>query len=441
MRRTRSIAAAMLALALSLAAVAACRGTGAFRANEAAVRRVVELGRADNLAASHALDLCRFGARPAGSLAHEKACEWALERMKEFGLENVHLELVDLSAALGEAAPAGARPVANVVGDIPGSVEPDEYVIVGAHIDSTPLGTGATDNAAGSAAVLEAARLLAKSGAKPKRTIRFILFAGEESGLLGSKAYVAAHPELMPKISAMYNMDYGTGWISGVAGTPPMRNDLGTAFAAAERIDPAMPFRVEPVDYLPAVNADCCASANRSAAAGAGGCGGKVKVVRRTSDGRLEEVEQTLEELGIDPADLGPGEGVDSLGRRFVKGCGGAPAAGGDRQNACGVPSGAPSTASVIEGLTARGDSLKIMLMGSSDHAPFLAAGVPALFFDQGADSTVAYPIHSEKDTYEAIVPRYLEHSAVVIALGALGTADLDRTISRERLLAPDDAK
>ncbi|MGH9762433.1 MAG: M20/M25/M40 family metallo-hydrolase, partial [Blastocatellia bacterium] len=104
----------------------------------------------------------------------------------------------------------------NVVGDIPGTTKPDEYVILGAHLDSWDLGTGATDNGAGSMAVLEAARLLKAAGVKPERTIRFILFGGEEEGLLGSRAYVNAHKDLMPKISGMFALDTGTGRVRGV---------------------------------------------------------------------------------------------------------------------------------------------------------------------------------------------------------------------------------
>ena len=83
--------------------------------------------------------------------------------------------------------------VHNTVAEIRGSEKPDEVVIIGAHLDSWDLGTGATDNGTGSAAVLEAARALKKLGVKPKRTIRFVLFTGEEQGLNGSKAYVKQH--------------------------------------------------------------------------------------------------------------------------------------------------------------------------------------------------------------------------------------------------------
>ena len=101
--------------------------------------------------------------------------------------------------------------VYNTVAEIPGNEKPDEVVIIGAHLDSWDLATGATDNGTGSTAVLEAARALKKSGVKPKRTIRFVLFTGEEQGLNGSKAYVAKHQDELKKISAVLVHDSGTG--------------------------------------------------------------------------------------------------------------------------------------------------------------------------------------------------------------------------------------
>jgi Zn-dependent M28 family amino/carboxypeptidase len=107
----------------------------------------------------------------------------------------------------------GGAPVTvyNTVGEIPGTEKADEIVILGAHLDSWDLGTGATDNGTGSMAVLEAARALQRSGMKPKRTIRFVLFTGEEQGLNGSKEYVKKHKEELAKISAVLVHDSGTG--------------------------------------------------------------------------------------------------------------------------------------------------------------------------------------------------------------------------------------
>jgi len=101
--------------------------------------------------------------------------------------------------------------VYNTVSEIRGTEKPDEVVILGAHLDSWDLGTGATDNGTGSTAVLEAARALQKLGVKPKRTIRFVLFTGEEQGLNGSRAYVAAHKDELAKISGVLVHDLGTG--------------------------------------------------------------------------------------------------------------------------------------------------------------------------------------------------------------------------------------
>ena len=81
----------------------------------------------------------------------------------------------------------------NTIAEIRGAQLPGQVVILGAHLDSWDLGTGTTDNGTGSMVVLEAARAIARSGVKPKRTIRFILFSGEEEGLLGSRAYAATH--------------------------------------------------------------------------------------------------------------------------------------------------------------------------------------------------------------------------------------------------------
>src|SRR5277367_1161623 len=89
--------------------------------------------------------------------------------------------------------------VYNTVAELPGGEKPDEVVMLGAHLDSWDLGTGSTDNGTGSMAVLEAARVLAKLNLKPKRTIRFVLFSGEEQGLYGSEEYVKTHQNELEK--------------------------------------------------------------------------------------------------------------------------------------------------------------------------------------------------------------------------------------------------
>lgn len=98
----------------------------------------------------------------------------------------------------------------NILADIPGSSRSNEYVMAGAHLDSWVASDGAADNGAGSAVVMEAARILKAMGVHPKRTIRFALWAGEEEGLLGSLAYIDQHlatraPMADPALAALPN--------------------------------------------------------------------------------------------------------------------------------------------------------------------------------------------------------------------------------------------
>jgi hypothetical protein len=88
----------------------------------------------------------------------------------------------------------------NVVAEIKGSEKPNEFVILGAHLDSWELGTGALDNGCNAALVIDALRAIKSTGLKPRRSIRFILFSGEEEGLLGSRAYSRAHRAELARI-------------------------------------------------------------------------------------------------------------------------------------------------------------------------------------------------------------------------------------------------
>jgi hypothetical protein len=103
----------------------------------------------------------------------------------------------------------------NVVAEIRGRERPDEWVIVGAHLDSWDFGTGAQDNGAGVAQVLEAARAIASMPQPPRRSIRFALWGGEEQGLLGSAAYARAHASEMKTCVAALNTDNGAGHPKG----------------------------------------------------------------------------------------------------------------------------------------------------------------------------------------------------------------------------------
>lgn len=100
---------------------------------------------------------------------------------------------------------------ANVVGEIVGREHPEEIIVVGAHLDSWDLSEGTTDNGTGSVSVLAAADAIVKSGVRPRRTIRFVLFTGEEQGLLGSIAYVKQHESEMKNHLGDIVLDIGQG--------------------------------------------------------------------------------------------------------------------------------------------------------------------------------------------------------------------------------------
>jgi len=171
---------------------------------------------------------------------------------------------------------------ADVVAEIPGGRKKDEIVMLGAHLDSWHSGTGATDNAAGSAVALEAMRILRTLGLPMDRTVRLALWTGEEQGLLGSRGYVKNHfgdpvtMSLKPehaKLSGYFNLDNGTGKVRGVylQGNDMMRpifkawlepfRDLGVTTISIENTGgtdhlsfdavglPGFQFIQDPIDY------------------------------------------------------------------------------------------------------------------------------------------------------------------------------------------------
>ena len=171
----------------------------------------------------------------------------------------------------------------NVVGDIPGGAKKDEVVMIGAHLDSWHSGTGATDNAAGSAVMIEVMRILKALNLILDRTVRIALWSGEEQGLLGSAAYVKTHfgdPDTMKltdahgKLSGYFNLDNGTGKIRGVylqgndamrpifeqwlapfrdqgVGTISIRNTGGTDHLSFDAVGlPGFQFIQDPMDYF-----------------------------------------------------------------------------------------------------------------------------------------------------------------------------------------------
>lgn len=110
---------------------------------------------------------------------------------------------------------SGPTQVNNVIAEIPGRDKADEWLIIGAHLDSWDYGTGAQDNGSGTAMVMEAARAIAAMGRAPRRTVRFALWGGEEQGLVGSAAYVRAHQAELGKCVAVLNTDNGAGHPKG----------------------------------------------------------------------------------------------------------------------------------------------------------------------------------------------------------------------------------
>lgn len=216
----------------------------------------------------------------------------------------------------------------NVVAEIRGTEKPDEYVVVCGHLDSWHQATGTTDNGTGSSTTLEAARILAAVGAKPKRSIRFMLWGGEEQGLLGSRGYVQRNRSEMDKVQIVFNHDTGTNWAQNLTVSNANLEALKRVFAPVMAMDPP------------------------------------------------EETEHPTFEL----------EGRDTIG-------------GG----------------------------------GGSDHASFLAARVPAFSWGlKGRVDYFGYTWHSQWDTYDVAVPEYQRHTATVIALAALGCANLEEKLSNE---------
>lgn len=124
---------------------------------------------------------------------------------------------VSMKVSLTGTFSPGPVPASITVAEIKGSEFPDERVIIGGHLDSWDLGQGALDNGTGSMAVMEAARTLKALGWKPKRTITFILFTGEEQGGVGAETFMKNHASEVPKMDAALVHDTGTGKVFSIA--------------------------------------------------------------------------------------------------------------------------------------------------------------------------------------------------------------------------------
>lgn len=132
----------------------------------------------------------------------------------------------------------------SVIGVIPGTEFPDEYVIMGGHLDAFDVATGGVDNGSGATPAMEAARLIMKAGGKPKRTILVCLWAGEEFGLLGSKSWVEHNADKLDKISNMFNRDGGPTVASGISVPPAMMEDMKQVCEPINLINPDFPFTI-----------------------------------------------------------------------------------------------------------------------------------------------------------------------------------------------------
>lgn len=219
----------------------------------------------------------------------------------------------------------------NVIATLVGEEKPDECVIVSSHLDSWHQAQGTTDNGTGSATTMEAARILMAVGAKPKRTIKFCLWGGEEQGLLGSRGYVQRHRTEMDKVSVVYNHDTGTNWAQSLVVTNAMQAQLAPVFAQVSRL--------------------------------------------------------------LTPPDADFDGSVFSLIARS--------SIGGGR--------------------------------GGSDHASFLAVNVPGLGWGlKGRANYFQHTWHTQWDTFDNAIEEYQRHTATVIAMAALGSANLEELLDRE---------
>lgn len=112
----------------------------------------------------------------------------------------------------------GEQPVFNTIATMKGTTKPDEYIVLSAHFDSWDGSSGATDNGTGTLTMLEAMRILKKVYPSPKRTIIAAHWAGEESGLIGSRAWTEDHPEVIRGLQGVFNQDNGTGRVVRMGG-------------------------------------------------------------------------------------------------------------------------------------------------------------------------------------------------------------------------------
>jgi hypothetical protein len=133
----------------------------------------------------------------------------------------------------------------NVIGVIKGTKYPDEFVMMGGHLDAFDVATGGVDDGSGATPVMEAARLIMTAGGKPKRTILACLWAGEEFGLLGSKNWVEDNKDKLDRISNYFNRDGGPTVANSMTVPPAMFKDMEKICEPLNRINPEFPFTLK----------------------------------------------------------------------------------------------------------------------------------------------------------------------------------------------------
>jgi len=133
----------------------------------------------------------------------------------------------------------------SVVATLRGTTYPDEYIVIGGHFDCFSGATGGVDDGSGFAPGMEAIRLIKAAGGQPKRSIIFMLFAAEESGLVGSQEWLKKHPEIQPKILMMINRDGSPSAITGASVPETWFADFQKITAPLVNLNPKWPFKLE----------------------------------------------------------------------------------------------------------------------------------------------------------------------------------------------------
>jgi Peptidase family M28 len=145
-------------------------------------------------------------ARDTGSSRVARAAAWAVAALRRAGVDSVHTE---------KSAAAGPGESEIVIGEIRGREKPDEYVLLGTHLDLGIAGTVALDSRSNAALLIDAARVISSSGNIPRRSIRFVLFTDARQGEAGSRAYVSVHRAELDHVIAAINFDAGAGRVTG----------------------------------------------------------------------------------------------------------------------------------------------------------------------------------------------------------------------------------